>query len=154
MKASLTNKSALQEEVISLIYSVAKQMHKTVDPGDRDELSQGQLSAMVLLSHQPCNTGVLASKLDVTLPTVTALADRLVGHGWVERKADPGDRRVVRLELTSEGEAVLERARQARIRRLSFMLDAMPDEDVATLHRIFSDLSKTLDKSKPQKVVA
>jgi DNA-binding MarR family transcriptional regulator len=42
-------------------------------------------------------------------PDVTRLVDRLVREGLARRRADPDDRRVVRVEITREGLALLER---------------------------------------------
>lgn len=42
-------------------------------------------------------------------PDVTRLVDRLVGQGLVRRERDEEDRRVVRVEITREGLALLER---------------------------------------------
>jgi DNA-binding MarR family transcriptional regulator len=39
---------------------------------------------------------------------VTRLVDRLVRHGWVERKRDANDRRIVRVRLTTQGRELIE----------------------------------------------
>jgi DNA-binding MarR family transcriptional regulator len=52
----------------------------------------------------------LAERLAVARPTLTAIADRLVGAGLARRAAEPGDRRVVRLHLTDAGNAAVARA--------------------------------------------
>ncbi len=60
----------------------------------------------------------VARSLGVAMSTATQLADRLERLGLVERKADPGDRRVVRLALTETGRAAIaehNRERDARI---------------------------------------
>ena len=46
----------------------------------------------------------LAERLTVAKPTLTSIADSLVGAGLVCREAEPGDRRVVRLHLTEAGQ--------------------------------------------------
>jgi DNA-binding MarR family transcriptional regulator len=60
----------------------------------------------------------VARSLGVAMSTATQLADRLERLGLVERKADPADRRVVRLSLTELGHTALAehtRERDARI---------------------------------------
>jgi MarR family transcriptional regulator, organic hydroperoxide resistance regulator len=42
-------------------------------------------------------------------PAITRLVDRLVARGWVSRRRDPEDRRVVHCRITDDGLAVLER---------------------------------------------
>jgi len=52
----------------------------------------------------------LAARLLVTKGNVTGLLNRLVEHGWVERRADPDDRRAHRVLLTKRGRKIAKKA--------------------------------------------
>ncbi|WP_327121054.1 MarR family transcriptional regulator [Streptomyces sp. NBC_01341] len=56
----------------------------------------------------------LAQRLDVVPRAVTTLVDGLEASGRVRRAPDPTNRRVVRIEITEEGRAVLRSMRAAR----------------------------------------
>ncbi|MET8925992.1 MarR family transcriptional regulator [Streptomyces sp. NPDC004623] len=56
----------------------------------------------------------LAERLDVVPRAVTTLVDGLEASGRVRRAPDPTNRRVVRVEITEEGRAVLRSMRAAR----------------------------------------
>ncbi|MCX4413815.1 MarR family transcriptional regulator [Streptomyces sp. NPDC053741] len=56
----------------------------------------------------------LAERLDVVPRAVTTLVDGLEASGRVRRAPDPTNRRVVRIEITEEGRAVLRSMRAAR----------------------------------------
>ncbi|MFD6274177.1 MarR family winged helix-turn-helix transcriptional regulator [Streptomyces sp. NPDC060209] len=56
----------------------------------------------------------LAERLDVVPRAVTTLVDGLEASGRVRRAPDPANRRVVRIEITEEGRAVLRSMRDAR----------------------------------------
>ncbi|MEU9358945.1 MarR family transcriptional regulator [Streptomyces sp. NPDC051840] len=56
----------------------------------------------------------LAERLDVVPRAVTTLVDGLEASGRVRRAPDPTNRRVVRIEITEEGRAVLRSMRDAR----------------------------------------
>ncbi|MDP6515691.1 MAG: MarR family transcriptional regulator [Alphaproteobacteria bacterium] len=58
------------------------------------------------------NQAGLADILEVEPITLTRLLDRLNEAGWVERRADPNDRRAWRLYLTPKTAPVLERMRE------------------------------------------
>jgi len=47
--------------------------------------------------------------MEVEKATAGRMIDRLVANGWVERRAQPGDRRVKRVYLTPEAERVHKR---------------------------------------------
>ncbi len=53
---------------------------------------------------KPITMGDLSRILGVPFSTATRTADWLVDNGYVQRLADPQDRRVVRVELTGAGE--------------------------------------------------
>ncbi len=54
------------------------------------------------------STGELAEELHVRPATLTGLADRLERNGFVHRWTDATDRRVVRIGLSEEGNALLD----------------------------------------------
>ncbi len=58
------------------------------------------------------NQAGLADILEVEPITLTRLLDKLNESGWVERRADPNDRRAWRLYLTPKTAPVLERMRE------------------------------------------
>jgi DNA-binding MarR family transcriptional regulator len=66
----------------------------------------------------------LAQRLAVAKPTLTATADGLVAAGYAVRAAEPGDRRVVRLSLTTAGREALDRADAAYSAWLGQLLEA------------------------------
>lgn len=65
-------------------------------------LTLHQLDALMALEHSPLAMRALAERLEISESAATALADRLVGHGLVERQVDRNDRRCVRLVLSDE----------------------------------------------------
>jgi len=53
--------------------------------------------------------------LNLTSPTITQHINSLEAQGLVERLADPGDRRVVRIRLTEEGNQFVRRIDEGRL---------------------------------------
>lgn len=143
------NRQAVSEEIINLMYHVMRQLnkHEVVEPV---AVNAYQLHTLYLLTQQPRTMSELAEALAVTLPSTTAMVNRLVEHGWVERRADAHDRRVVHLHLKEAGRVALRKAKAARYRKLKALLDAMQEADVATLHRIFSNLNQKLTETKEE----
>lgn len=79
-----------------------------------------------LVARQPCTLSELAASQAVALPTMSRTVSTLVERKWVTRSRDPADRRRIRLEVTPEGWAVLQKLRRAaqthlarRLRRLT-----------------------------------
>ena len=92
---------------------------ETVDSG----LTIPQYRVLMALSHGGIRSAMLAERLAVRRPTLTAIADGLVAAGYAVRESEPGDRRVVQLKVTDAGRAALRRADQAYVAKLGPLFD-------------------------------
>lgn len=81
----------------------------------------------------------LANDLQIKLPALSQIVDRLVRRGLMERRADPADRRVARLHLTAAARALLDEASRARSRRLEEVLERVEPDAAA---RLVADLTR------------
>jgi DNA-binding MarR family transcriptional regulator len=88
-----------------------------------------QYRMLAILGDGGQRSARLAQRLAVRKPTLTALADGLIGAGYAERESEPGDRRIVRLLLTDAGRAALARADEAYQAALAPLLSQMSDPD-------------------------
>jgi DNA-binding MarR family transcriptional regulator len=108
-----------------------------------EQVTMPQFRALVLLrALGPTPAGALAARIGVTASTGTRLVARLVRGGWVERRSEPADRRLITLELSAKGVHLVDQTRLRRERALAAILDRMPDEArAATIEglRLFSD---------------
>jgi|SRR5579875_253488 len=95
------------------------------------DLSLPQYRVLGVLAEGTEVASVLAERLAVRRPSVTAIVDGLVGRGLVGRSAVAGDRRRAALFLTPRGATLLEQAHGAVDRRLAGLLDALPEPDAA-----------------------
>ena len=64
---------------------------------------------LALDRHPDCNQGFYADRLEVEPITLTRIVDRMEAAGWIERRADPGDRRARILHLTEKARDKVER---------------------------------------------
>lgn len=65
-----------------------------------------------------CPIGRLAEEMFQSYPTMTGIVSRLKSAGLVSRSTDPTDRRKVVIRLTQAGRALLDRAKNARRKRM------------------------------------
>lgn len=113
----------------------------------RDELHNvtvHQLEALGCLRHNSHTMSELAKDLGVGESAATALTDRLVRQGLVERGSDPKDRRIVRLELSRSGRRLVERLHESTGRKSAAMLEVLSDEQLEHLVDILATLSSSL----------
>lgn len=86
----------------------------------------------------------LASALGITLSGCTAVVDRVVEAGWVERRRNPNDRRVVLVGVSPEGERILDEVRQTRSRILARYLARLEPTEIETLADLLSRVTETV----------
>ncbi|MFA1543148.1 MarR family winged helix-turn-helix transcriptional regulator [Actinomadura monticuli] len=94
------------------------------------DLSMTTVSTLATLERLgPRRVTELAAFEGVTQPGMTQLVSRLEREGLAERRALPGDRRVVAVHLTEAGRAELARRRAAQAKRLAELLAGLPAAD-------------------------
>src|SRR5437588_12070837 len=76
----------------------------------QDQITPSQLSALVSVERDgPVTLGELAALESVQPPTMTRIVVALEEQGLVLREADPADRRIARVHVTTAGRKLLER---------------------------------------------
>ncbi|MCR2802805.1 MarR family winged helix-turn-helix transcriptional regulator [Paenibacillus soyae] len=78
-----------------------------------------------------CRLTELADKLEVKPSAVTVMIDRLEKAEFVKRTNDPADRRVILVELTGEGERILNQAHEMREQIIGSYLNKLDADEAA-----------------------
>jgi DNA-binding MarR family transcriptional regulator len=84
----------------------------------------------------------LAQALTAPDSTVSSALDRLEGRRLVARRRRSSDRRVVRVELTADGEALAARLRSAQMENSRRMLARLSPRDRVNLVRLVAGVAK------------
>lgn len=109
-----TRPDALTLEVVDLIGTVVARYHEEYDDAAAEHaLTGAQARLLSLLSLEPLPMRRLAQKLKCEPSNVTGIVDRLESRGLVERRPDPGDRRVKLAAVTDEGRRVARSLRES-----------------------------------------
>jgi DNA-binding MarR family transcriptional regulator len=74
------------------------------------DLSHAALNALAVVegAGAPVAAGDIGTRMHITSGSVTALLDNLERKGYVTRRADPGDRRKVMVDITPDAQKVLD----------------------------------------------
>ena len=93
-----------------MLHDVTRQIRKHFDRrATRLELTRAQWRALKVTSrHEGLSQSELAEHLDMEAIPVGRVIDRLEKTGFVERRADPADRRRWRLHLTAKAHAIVD----------------------------------------------
>jgi DNA-binding MarR family transcriptional regulator len=98
-----------------------------------ESLPMAQVELLQTLAAAPLRVGELAARQRLAPNTVSGLVGKLLDAGFVDRQADPGDRRTARIGLTEAGQQQLTDWREAHERRIAGALDTLSAEDQAAV---------------------
>jgi DNA-binding MarR family transcriptional regulator len=137
----------LVEEILDQLEPlIARQRRAVAREGCLRAISSTQLHVLfTLMSNGPSTMSHLAELLDVSLPNVTGLVDRMVDHGLVERGRDSEDRRVVTVSTTAAGRAQVEEIDLVRRRALAQLLSRLNPAQQAQALQIFAVLRRNAE---------
>jgi DNA-binding MarR family transcriptional regulator len=96
--------SNLTEAISYISDLVEKVLEETISQADFTDLTQQQLRYLQVIFRMKNPTLTeLARELDLTKPTVTVLADKLVEKGYIKRVKSDQDRRSMHLHIDKKG---------------------------------------------------
>ena len=80
----------------------------------------------------------ISKMMQVTSPTVTQVLNSLEASGLIERHIDPKDRRAIGVKLTSKGEMVVQKAREAFFASIRGLVEYLGEEQSSQLADLLS----------------
>jgi MarR family transcriptional regulator for hemolysin len=131
----------LDRELLYVLHDVARLIRTKADQRARTYgMTRAQWVILSRLERQPgLSQNEMAAIVEVEPITIARLVDRLQASGFVERRADPKDRRIWRLHLTPAAEPML-----AEIKKVKAQLhdEITAGVDPATLDLMVEGLLK------------
>ena len=107
------------------------------------DVTMAQAKVLHLVAARPgIGLSALAARLGVGLSGVSSLVERLVEHGYIERKEDPSDRRQQLVTPTQAGEAVIDRMREMNAEHMQLLLQGLAEEDLRALRNGLAALAQ------------
>jgi len=92
------------------------------------DLTLAQYRVLALVSAGDERATLLAGRLAITKPSVSAVVDGLAERGYLVRAAVDGDRRAIRLGITAAGAKALRTSEDAMAERLEPLVDTLDDK--------------------------
>ena len=123
-------------EMIQEIITLHRKVNRILRDYDVDvwmdmKLTVPQMKCLFYISNQgKTNFRKLAERLKVSPSNITGIIDRLVEQGLVSRAENPEDRRILLLQATPKGEAMVSELREKRSTHLSHILDDLNMKDL------------------------
>lgn len=138
------------EQFFNILMQFGKLMSQQMEE-TRAEKTATMLQFMVLqlLQEHPQQTvSDMARALKLSKSSATQLIERLVKADLVTRIDDVGDRRIVRLSITTAGKAEFKALKYKFMAKMATIFSHVPAQDLRELIRIYTALLATMQKAQ------
>jgi DNA-binding MarR family transcriptional regulator len=99
-----------------------------------------QLVLAGLCREEGISAGDLGKRLTLDPATLSGILDRLAERGWIDKQADPGDKRILRIYLTDEARKLEPKLMEERDRANEEILRNLSFEEKVLLKRLLKDI--------------
>ncbi|SDI55578.1 MarR family winged helix-turn-helix transcriptional regulator [Nonomuraea jiangxiensis] len=133
------------DELVETLIGVFREIDGLFSTVSRQQgLTPQQAQLLCFAQHLQPAFGELATLLHCDKTNVTGLVDRLQRRGLLTRQPDPNDRRMTRVRLTPQGEAVTAQFKQAIGATLTTRFSSWPSAERDNLVRLLQSATTEL----------
>jgi DNA-binding MarR family transcriptional regulator len=125
MAATATSHTDTQAEIEDLLQQWKAVMAASRPRWSSADLTFTQLRALSVLQRGHVRVTELGEALGIGLAAASTLADRMAQRRFIVRRSDPDDGRIVRLELSSRGRALIEHLERGRTEHFGKLIGRM-----------------------------
>ncbi|MFC7395308.1 MarR family transcriptional regulator [Scopulibacillus cellulosilyticus] len=116
------------------------------------DISGSQVYILEILNEEGAKKSTeLAERLEISLPAVTNLTNKLVRKGYIERKKPENDRRITLLQITSLGSEVLDQINEKYFSLTDSLWSGFSDKELKNLHIYYKKMVDNLKDYKLDK---
>ncbi len=130
-----------KEELITEVFDLGRNISaKQLD----SELTMIQLRTVIFVESEGIvKPTEIAKKFSITPASVTSQIDKLVEQGWLERKYNQDDKRVIEVVLTDKGKKQLGKLKEELVNNCSWIFKTLDKQEQDTLFDLVSRLNKS-----------
>lgn len=126
-------------------------MHRVINraKGMYQEFDLNASQAGILFTlHQSCamSQKELAESLNMTPPSITSAIQKMEKGGYIRRKADEKDQRVLRLSLTEKGESCIQSVKQVAEQMRKLIFYEMSEEEIQQFRKFLLRINENLER--------
>jgi DNA-binding MarR family transcriptional regulator len=139
------------KDIMDRILNSYNAISKSINPANlyKIELTSSQIKVLATFTERECYSMTeLSQILSVTLPTMTAMIDRLILSGLVKRERDERDRRVVLVRLTGDGKKVISNLMEIRKQEIEKVLRTLEHGEVEVFLGSIESVAQLLTKAR------
>lgn len=130
------------EKIISLIFITRRVLHEQLKNQTGKNFSFLQIATLRQIREKKPLMKELSDFLAITPPSATSLVNILVKAKLIKRIADADDRRIVRIEITKNGEIQLKKCQERMTKNMQERLEKLTDKEQKDLIKILTKITE------------
>ncbi len=142
------------DNIIQRIMTSYNDISKSINPKGllKINLTSAQIKLLTCFSDRDVFTMTeLSRNLNVSMPTMTAMVDRLVKSKMIERERDDIDRRVVKVKLTNVGRKMLKKLIRIRREEMEKILKNLNEDEMKNYLISIEMVARLLAKARQKR---
>ncbi|MGI6732175.1 MAG: nitronate monooxygenase [Anaerovoracaceae bacterium] len=142
----------INDRLVSLFNIVMKTEEEAIKKSSMHNLSITEVHTLVAIGLEEARTmSQVAETLKISVSTLTSAINRLVEKKVVNRFRGPEDRRIVKLELTEEGKAVVEEHENFHHEMVRHAMESLTEEEQSLLLQSLDNIHRFFVQNKSKK---
>ena len=110
------------------------------------DLNRSQASILFTLhQHSSMSQKELAERLNMTPPSITSAIRKMEQEGYIRRRQDETDQRVMRRALTEKGESCIENVKRVADEMHELIFRGMSPEEIMLFRRLLIQINENLE---------
>jgi len=138
---------SISENILQFFPLFYKNILKLAHGNSRVNPITMQLRVLIMLTHagmmQPSEIGI---RMGISKPNVSALVDKLIVLGYLERRPDEDDRRVIHISITARGRRFVAGRLQLMRNGIKKNLSGLSHEELNSLNTALDTFKKIISK--------
>jgi len=137
----------LNDLLVSVFNTILKIEELSLKEAHGNEISMTEIHTIAAIGQgRPRNMTEVAKDLMINVSTLTTAVAKLVRKGYVKRIKGHEDRRIVRIELTEAGVAVLSEHEEFHRKMIAQVVENLGEDEAALLTKSMENLMKFFKK--------
>ncbi len=147
----MTKKKVTKKAAIAEIVQSFRRIFKAIQQYSEEVLKEfgvtGPQLWLLKTIRQEGGTSVteLSQKMYLHISTVSGIIDRLEGKGYVTRKREEADRRVVMVHLTQAGKRIVDQAPEPSQGKLLYSLQNLSEKEVVEMYEALQKIVRLME---------
>lgn len=98
-----------------------------------------------LASKGSCKIQTLGELVNISSSTTTYTIDKLEKRGLIRRIPSETDRRIIQIELTSEGNLIWDKTKVDHLKQLEYLLEDISEESLEKAINLMGEIGKSIE---------